>query len=273
MIVDSHLHYFQPPSKEHPRDPLGQSSAPPMLLEDLMAQVNAAGIDKIVQVTPSDLGYDNWYSLHGAERFPDRIRVFGRFDAQTPGSESRLADWAAQKHMVGVRLTIFPHMREWFDNSLNDPFWARAAELRVPISIYAPERLRQVGKIAGQHPRLQFIIDHMGAIFFQGDDPFAHQPELLALAATPNVAVKLSGVNEFSKGAFPFEDVHPFVQAVYARFGAERILWGSNYPPSARKSPLAESLAFVRDGCTFISAADRDRILGGTATELLRIQW
>ena len=58
-IVDTHVHYWEPESPERPYDPHGMRLGDPVSVEDLLATVGAAGVDKILQVTPSIMGWDN----------------------------------------------------------------------------------------------------------------------------------------------------------------------------------------------------------------------
>jgi predicted TIM-barrel fold metal-dependent hydrolase len=55
-------------------------------------------------------------------------------------------------------------------------------------------------------------------------------------------------------------------------FSAQRTVWGTGYPGHHRlkhKWPsLAEELRLIREGLPFLNAADKDRILGGTAAEI-----
>jgi hypothetical protein len=46
--------------------------------------MDIAGVDKLIQLTRGLMGFDNSYSIEGATRFPNRIRVMGRFNAGAP---------------------------------------------------------------------------------------------------------------------------------------------------------------------------------------------
>jgi predicted TIM-barrel fold metal-dependent hydrolase len=50
---------------------------------------------------------------------------------------------------------------------------------------------------------------------------------------------------------------------LYESVGATRLIWGSNYPPAKRACTYGQALQFIRDECDFLTAADRDAILGG----------
>jgi len=60
-----------------------------------------------------------------------------------------------------------------------------------------------------------------------------HQPAfqaLLSLAQSERCWVKLSGLSKFSKQPFPYPDGHAYQHALLGAFGAERCMWGSDWP-------------------------------------------
>src|SRR5689334_14205961 len=105
-IVDTHVHYTQPPSAERPyAHPAG--GVVPITAQALIAAARAIGIDRVVQVTASPLGYDNRYSIEGAQQHPDGVAgVIGRFDPFAPRLHERLRAFMAQPSMVGLRYTL-----------------------------------------------------------------------------------------------------------------------------------------------------------------------
>jgi predicted TIM-barrel fold metal-dependent hydrolase len=92
---------------------------------------------------------------------------------------------------------------------------------------------------------------------------------VLALCEVPNLYLKASNLPELSREPFPYADVVPRVRSVYERFGAARLVWGSNYPPSMERASYAESVRFFRE-LPFIPVCERERIMGGNLLGLLR---
>lgn len=74
------------------------------------------------------------------------------------------------------------------------------------------------------------IIDHCGRPELdEGMDSAAFQALLSIAEQTPHY-IKLSGMAKFSKQGFPFADTKAYVMALFAAFGEDRILWGSDWP-------------------------------------------
>ena len=59
------------------------------------------------------------------------------------------------------------------------------------------------------------------------------------------------------------------VRQLYDTFGPNHLVWGSDMPNVLRFCTYRQSLDYLRRYCDFISAADMDLIVGGTAARLL----
>jgi predicted TIM-barrel fold metal-dependent hydrolase len=86
--------------------------------------------------------------------------------------------------------------------------------------------------------------------------------EVLALADYPNVALKWghsSGM--FDKPVWPGEGLWPILRRAISRFGAERIMWASDFSVNQRGESWAELLFGVK-GDPDLSQDEREWILG-----------
>jgi L-fuconolactonase len=80
-------------------------------------------------------------------------------------------------------------------------------------------------------PGTRFVLDHVGKPDIAAGllDPW--RAEILALAALPNVACKVSGmVTEADPTAWTVADLEPYVAHVLTSFGEERVLFASDWP-------------------------------------------
>jgi predicted TIM-barrel fold metal-dependent hydrolase len=261
-VVDGHLHYWEPDTPERPHSPLGVDLGPAVSVEEALATLDAAGVSQAIQVTPSCMGFDNRYALEGAERFPDRIRVFGRLDPTAPDVVERLDEWHAHPLAVGVRLTLLRGAGEWAGVPAWKPFWRHCEALGMPVAIYAPGQARALGALAAAHPALTVLVDHCAL----GHDPetLARWHDVLDLARLQNVCLKVSYFPEATREAFPFVRAQRLMRDVHERFGADRLIWGSNFPPVLKACTYEQALRFVSEACDFLTAGDRDELLGGT---------
>ena len=58
------------------------------------------------------------------------------------------------------------------------------------------------------------------------------------------------------------------IRRMHAAFGADRLMWGSDCPFAVVGETYRDSLALVRDGCTWLSRRDRHWLLKRTAEKI-----
>lgn len=134
--------------------------------------------------------------------------------------------------------------------------------------LLVPGQVAAVGAIARRHPGLRLIIDHMGRpMGAQDAAAFADLDALLAVAREPNVAVKVSAAPRFSTQAYPWPNLHPYLQRITEAFGPQRMLWGTDL--SRLRCSYREAVTLFTEQLTFLSADDLDWIMGRTASTLL----
>lgn len=273
LVIDSHAHFWKDP----PPGVRFGAHHDPIHYDDFIKDMDAAGVDKLVQVTRGVMGFDNAYSIEGASKYPDRIRVLGRIDAGAPDVIQQLRGWLKQPYVVGIRLmTMWPTEAPWWDDGTLEKFWPVAQEERIPISMYCPERSKMVGDIARRHPELPIVVDHVGLrVFniFESAPGMEDWPNLMALKQFPNVTIKVTGLPEAMVERYPFPKSQERMKEIYEHFGPDRMMWGSNYPPTTVVCNYREAVDLVREGCPFINAADKQKILAGTAIKVFNLPW
>lgn len=271
MIVDSHIHYWEPDTAERPWDG-GSNLGPQFLVDDLLRDARAAGVDRVVDITPSLMGNDNRYAFEGARN--DAVAaVFARLDPRVEAYADALAALAAQPKFAGLRFMIFsPAEWAWVDDGSMDRILTSLEERGLAIAIFAA-RPRDLARLIERHPGLPILVEHLACDHrpVRRDasyDPFARWSEVPELAKFPNVFMKLSNMAELSRRSFPFDDVTPRVRELYETFGPGRLIWGSNYPPSGAVATYADSVRYFRE-LPFIPDPDKEAIMGGTITRIL----
>jgi predicted TIM-barrel fold metal-dependent hydrolase len=273
-IIDAHVHYWEPARPDRPWNGGGDVPGPPVSVEELLVQAAAAGVEQITDITLRLMGEDNGYALESAERYPDRVAaVFGRFDPRGDDFDLRLEALAAHPKFAGVRFTLFrPDEQIWFTDGTLDRFLAASARRGLAVAIFNPSP-RALGRLAERHPECTILADHVAvdhrpSLLDPAIDAFTRWDEVLALAKLPNVYLKVSNLPELSRRDFPFDDMWPRVDELYATFGPGRLVWGSNYPPSGERATYAESVRFFTE-LPGIPPADLERIMGGNLHDIL----
>ncbi|HZQ10873.1 MAG TPA: amidohydrolase family protein, partial [Anaerolineae bacterium] len=144
---------------------------------------------------------------------------------------------------------------------------ARALHLVVNI-IANPEHLPTLAALAERFPEIPILIDHMAhPDVAAGVNTPAFQA-LLDLARYPRVLVKVTGYYYYSKEAYPWRDCWDFVRAVHDRFGAERMIWGSDFPHVLLKAGYRRNLLLPERYFSFLTLAERALYMGENANKL-----
>ncbi len=279
MIIDTHVHVWEIDPPKYPIGPTAPNwtALPdePGTADELIAEMDAHAIDWSVLVQTSWSTWDNGYIADSVARFPQRLIGHGLLDPQDPDNAEQARYWVKERGLVGFRFhpMYYPGEKVLLTTQ-NQPLWEELANLDVVIQFHLrPEHAEQVAVIAQRYPRLRLIIDHLG--YPQLDQPPSAFQPILDLARYPNVHFKLSGVATQSKQPFPYLDLHPSIQQLLAHFGAERTIWGTGYPGHHRVKhgwpTLADELRLINEGLPFLSAAEKEKILGKTAAALWRI--
>lgn len=127
-----------------------------------------------------------------------------------------------------------------------------------------PSQLRSVALLAERHPALTIVLCHMAI----GQDPIeaGWEAELAHVAAHPSVNAKLSGILSLADDDSRPEAVGRIVRAALDSFGADRLLFGSDWPMSTRTG-LDYAGVLRRIDAELLQCTDeeRGRIYGETA--------
>lgn len=246
--------------------------------------MDAIGVDRALAVT-DDAFIELADSLYPG-RFPGVHTFFpivDDFSAEVRRIAAHPA-MAAGRALVGNFINA--QMRPEFDAGAFDSLFAAAAEVGLPIFNSTHGGCARMAAIAERHPELTLIIDHIG-VAQHPVSPIETMswrtfPDLLELARYPNVAVKLCGAPLLSEEAYPFDDIWPRLEQLFAAFGTDRVMWGSDYTrlrtadlprgdrPRKRGLTYADSLNFLLRSDR-LSLADKAMVFGGTARKLLRL--
>ena len=274
LVTDAQIHLWEADRPDRPWPASGRTKPHrdvPLEAEEMLGEMDRAGVDRAVIVPPSWIGENNATGLEAAAKHPDRFAVMGRFDPQAPDGRAQLERWLEQPGMLGIRITFnTPQFVQWLDEGVFDPFWADAERLGIPVmALFQGRLLEKAGQIAGRHPGLTLIIDHMGRVSgTRGEAAFADLDNLLALARHPNVYVKTTSAPSYSEEPYPHRDIQPHLRRIFDAFGANRLLWGSDI--TRLPGTYRECLALFQEAMDFLSPEDKEWVLGRTAAEVLR---
>src|SRR5690349_4073817 len=227
--IDAQVHAYE---RNHPGRPWAGTLVGPaeMTGDQMVAAMDAVGVDGAVLVSPFSMyRYDPGYVLEVEATHPDRFCLVKPVDPNDPAVAEAIADWKTKKGTVGVRIL----MRDTVSTDPADPginrVLAAAAQNSLAVNLACSGRLEQVAQLAARNPNTQIVVDHLGLVQPQAPpppaQPWADLPKLLALAAYPNVVVKITGACTLAHDPFPYKDIRDPVGRVFSAFTLDRCLW------------------------------------------------
>jgi L-fuconolactonase len=133
-------------------------------------------------------------------------------------------------------------------------------------------QLASVVDLVCECPGTQFVLDHAGKPNIRGQQLEPWRELITKLAWLPHVACKLSGlVTEADPAAWTIDDLRPYVEHLLARFGAHRLIFGSDWPVVKLASSYQHWLDTALELLAPLDAEDREAILSANAQRIYRL--
>ena len=279
--VDGHAHVFRAASDRYPRPvhPMhpAEMEAP---VEDFIATLDAHGIDKAVLVP---LSPHDEYVGECLATYPERFAGIGVLD---PDKSGDAADVRRRFSEVGIRGLRVHHLGDPSAGSPEEldawPVLQTTHEMDGVVWLYVPgPQLDIMPRILDHLPGLRVVLNHLGwplpAEFeidelgrpkIEGPIPPPTLPTVRDLARYESVHVMFSGEYAFSAKAFPFSDLTDVVRSIYDAYGADRMMWASDYPWIMQEPGYEPQLNLVDHYLPDLRPEERGAIMGDTAARL-----
>lgn len=274
FITDAQVHIWELSTPQRPWPSPPRPAPPhrpqPFSKDDLLREMDAAGVQRAVLVPPSWTGEQNDLALEAARMHPERFAVMGRIDYTAPDARAQLANWKQQPGMLGLRFTFArPELQAPLNEGRVDWVWAAAEKAGLPVMmIVAPAQLPLVDRIAERHPNLKLVMDHL-ALHSRKKEPeaFADLDKLLVLAKRPNVATKATCLPSYARDSYPYASLHPYLRRVYDVFGPRRLFWGTDL--TRLPCNYRQAITLFTEELPWLTADDKSWIMGRGICEWL----
>jgi L-fuconolactonase len=211
-------------------------------IEKVRTAMAAGGVSRAVLV--QHLGeFDNSYIASVVASDPEHFAGVLLVDHRAEHVFDTLGKWVASGHFQGLRLTA--------EGLLANPeLFSRACNLGLVIVLYAPHGIRpvlpQLREQLKQAPFSRLVITHLGNPILSGSQLDDACCDLFELARFANVYLQVSGMTMFCP--HPHELLYPLIEQAVTAFGANRLLWGSNFPVVGSQDDYLADLRLLLDG-------------------------
>lgn len=271
-MIDAHHHFWRLSRGDHrwPNEsvaPIFRDFGP----DDLLPLLERTGVRRTVLVQATDSVAETEFLLAVARRCEPVAGVVGWVDLSAPDAVDTIDRLRADPLLKGLR----PMLQD-----IADTDWILRAEVRPALAHMArvglrldaliqPRHLAAILAVAGAHPTLPIVIDHLAKPRMgDGRAPDAEWVRgMEALAARPNVWCKLSGMVTEIGPHWRQSDLEPFASAVLSAFGADRTMWGSDWPVVNLAADYGRWVESARSLAAGLGHRERDRLFEGSARE------
>jgi L-fuconolactonase len=249
--VDAHVHFWQLSRGDY--DWLTPALVPlyrDFLPADVSAELDAAEVDRVVVVQAAATEAETRYLFALAEADPRIAGVVGWIDFDASDAAARIAALCADGG--GLLKGLRPMVQD-----IADPNWLARPELDPAFDAMIEHDLafdalirsvhaRALETRLHRHPRLRVVIDHAAKPDIAGGEFAGWAAALTTLARYPSVRCKFSGLlTEAAPGA-DSETLTPYAAHLFAQFGPQRVLWGSDWPVLTQRADYAQWLALAQ---------------------------
>lgn len=272
MIIDTHTHFYDPAR------PQGVPWPPPaetwlyrtVLPAHYRALAEPLGITGTIVVEASPWVEDNQWLLDLVRPEPFVLGIIGNLDPRSEDFTANLERFARDPRFRGIRCGGAAATVS--DSGATQRQLARLARHGLTLDLQAGmPHLPAVADLARALPELRIVINHLGLVAIDGGRPdSAWLGALRALGEVPSVFMKVSAFQELSRvqpAPMALGYYEPVFDAVWQAFGAERLVFGSDWPVSARAGTLAAGLDLWRAYAMRHGTAALSAVLGETACQ------
>ncbi len=270
MIIDSHQHFWNVARGDYdwmtPDTPLHRNYLP----QDFDVIKTQFSIDKTVLVQAAATVHETEYMLGLADANASIGKVVGWIDFEYKADLKHLTRFAKHPKFSGVR----PMIQEIADVQwMHRPNvqWAYQAIIDLDLTFDAlgfPQHLDPFLKLFQHYPKMRTVIDHgmKPAIRDGAYEPWA--AKMTTIARETNVFCKLSGLAAEAKAGWQIETLRPYIEHIVNVFGADRVMWGSDWPMVTLNGSYDSWLEAAK-AC--VAKTDQAQIFGETAQKFYRI--
>lgn len=274
-LIDAHVHLWDLAVRSQPWIS-GPAMAPidrSFRVIDLRSMAAASGVTGAVLVETINVPEETPELLAVAATEPLIRGVIGWVDLKAADVPDRVAALRAApggEYLAGLRHQV---------QGEADPRWLCRPDVRRGLAAVAdaglvfdllvtPSQLTAVVETVAALPASMFVLAHAGKPDIAGGGHAPWAAQISALAAYPNVAVKLSGlVTEAGSGWTP-EDLDPYLSTLLTTFGPNRMMWGSDWPVCLLAAGIDAVRALLDRWTAGLTPDERRALRAGTATQV-----
>lgn len=266
-VLDTHTHFYDPTRAQGvPWPPREDAFLYRRVMPDEFERLaRPHGVVGTVVVEASSWEEDNQWVLDLAKQKPVILGLVGHLKPGRSDFRGHLERFCRNSKFRGIRTGLWDVKIEPGHSSFIQDLELLAERGLALDILIGPDQLPVVADLASKVPELTMVIDHCANVRVDGRVPPGTWIEgIRSVARYRNVQMKVSSLAEGTgrtDGQAPLdtEFYRPVLDVIWDAFGEERLIFGSNWPVSARFADYATVLQIVRDYFAERGAGATDR--------------
>jgi len=263
-VLDTHTHFYDPTRPEGvPWPPKDDAFLYRKVLpEEFADMTKPLGVSGTIVVEASSRVEDNEWVL-GLARGNAMIKgLVGHLKPGKPNFARDLNRFGANPFFCGIRVGLWdiplaPNDLEF----LSDLRLLARRGLTLDV-LGGPNEVGKITRLAAAIPDLRIVVDHCAGVRVTGKQPDPKWGEAIrSLASHQNIYMKVSGLVEGTgmeqSAPSNVEFYRPVLDLLWDAFGEKRVIYGSNWPVSARFATYETVLNILRDYMKNATMAER----------------
>jgi L-fuconolactonase len=279
-VIDVHTHFYDPTRKEGVPWPGKDDKVlyRPVLPAEFKKLAAPHGVTGTVVVEASPWVEDNQWLLDQAKDNDMIVGVVGRFLLTDADFAKHLTRFAKNPLFRGIRVNEGELREALKDDKQLDRLKAFSDKGLTLDLNGGHEAFLLAAKLAEKLPKLHIVVNHMGNPLIDGKEPPEAWRKAVATAgeAGANVFCKLSALVDCTRkrDAAPTDLAFytPVLDVIWKAFGADRLLYGSNWPVSDLYAKYATVYALASK---FVEAKGKEamtKVFGANAVAVYRLK-
>jgi predicted TIM-barrel fold metal-dependent hydrolase len=259
-------------------------ACPPELM---LAQMTVAGVDHCILQAGGGYGAMNDMNAFAQRQHPGKFSGLLHVDEATADQAGTLAEVGRAVDTLGLRGLYYAQdfSRHGYARNVDHddyrPFWELVVERRLPVFIELSStpgydragylaNLAALDRLLARHPSHRFLLVMGPPVgHFAPGGTWDFPPEVLATYQRENLLLEIMfPITWGGVWDYPYPEAQALVRGMRDRFGASKLVWGSDMPNVERSCTYGQTLTYLTRHCEFLPAADLDLILGENANEL-----
>ena len=274
-MIDSHQHFWQVGHFDYPwmSSDLGVLYRD-YLPHDLAPIIEKNGVSKTVLVQASNSVAESRWLLDLANANSFIAGVVGWVDLMSSDINAELDELCLDPKFKGVRHLV--------ESEPDDDWLVRPAVLAGLRQLSArglsydllvhTRHLKHIPRVTESCPDLSLVIDHLAKPPIARNEIKEWSRAFQPVARYSNISCKLSGlVTEANWNSWQADDLRPYVDIALESFGADRMMFGSDYPVCLLAASYDRVLDSFQEILKGLSDADRDKIFSQNAEKFYRL--